>query len=227
MGGSGMGRGKRNRLIGLVCVGLILAACQASGLGNSADSVRKDPYSNIRVQYPIDANCPTVESWFGDTKNIQGGERRPGVIHNALDIPAPQGTPVVAAASGTVIHWEPNSTIGQNLHIISTAKQNGVSYLRFIYAHINVADPIRRGEHVEKGDVLGYVSSHYIGDHLHYNIRRTRYNSSSVNPLEIYPSKANQSGQRIISIPYMDQHGNIPSNKIMWPFVCERTQYPT
>jgi murein DD-endopeptidase MepM/ murein hydrolase activator NlpD len=96
----------------------------------------------------------------------RGGTRR----HEAIDIPAPRGTPVVAAVDGTV-------------EKLFTSKQGGLTVYEFdrarttcyYYAHLDsYAEGIRERMVVHRGDRLGYVGS--TGDaspdapHLHFQI---------------------------------------------------------
>ncbi len=90
----------------------------------------------------------------------------------AVDLACPIGTPIRAAASGTVKFalegW--NGAFG-NLVIID--HPNGaVSY----YAHIKPGGiAVTTGEHVTQGQIIGYVGStgRSTGPHLHFEVRGT------------------------------------------------------
>jgi murein DD-endopeptidase MepM/ murein hydrolase activator NlpD len=99
-------------------------------------------------------------------------DKRDGHEHEALDIPAPRGTPVVAAVEGNVIK-------------LFTSKQGGLTVYQFdnsreycyYYAHLDhYAAGITEGTLLRKGQVLGYVGT--TGDappdapHLHFAIFR-------------------------------------------------------
>ncbi|MFZ0324108.1 MAG: peptidoglycan DD-metalloendopeptidase family protein [Actinomycetes bacterium] len=87
--------------------------------------------------------------------------------HTGIDIAAGTGTPIEAAASGTVIWTNPDDggPYGNNTLI---DHGNGMSTF---YAHQN-AFAVSAGETVTKGQVIGYVGStgYATGPHLHFEI---------------------------------------------------------
>ena len=97
--------------------------------------------------------------------------------HKGLDIAAPKGTAIKAAASGTVIFsgsGAPYSGYGNVAVIQST------SSVTIIYGHCS-ALYVRKGESVVQGQVIAAVGSTGIstGNHLHFEIR---YNKTAVDP---------------------------------------------
>ncbi|MEZ5144290.1 MAG: peptidoglycan DD-metalloendopeptidase family protein [Acidimicrobiales bacterium] len=98
-----------------------------------------------------------------------------GRLHAGLDISAPIGTPIVAAAGGTVIFAGWNGGGYGNLVVIDHG--GGLSTA---YAHQSrVAASV--GQRVSAGQVIGYVGStgSSTGPHLHFE---TRENGNAVNP---------------------------------------------
>ncbi len=90
---------------------------------------------------------------------------------NAVDLAAPIGTPIRAAAAGTVIFAKTGYNGGfGNLVIISHA--NGTQTL---YAHQSRIGT-SMGEHVSQGEVIGYVGStgRSTGPHLHFAVKGAR-----------------------------------------------------
>jgi murein DD-endopeptidase MepM/ murein hydrolase activator NlpD len=98
-----------------------------------------------------------------------GGTRK----HEALDIMAPRGTPVMAAAAGTVEKLFHSNDGGNTIYVRSPDRRT-IHY----YAHLDrYADGLREGQGVKQGEVIGAVGS--TGDaspdapHLHFEIMQT------------------------------------------------------
>jgi murein DD-endopeptidase MepM/ murein hydrolase activator NlpD len=96
--------------------------------------------------------------------------RSEGRVHDAIDIPAPAGTDVLAAADGEIIKLFPSEKGGTTIYQLSTDKK-----LVFYYAHLQrYADGVAVGNHIHQGDVIAYVGD--TGNagagnyHLHFSI---------------------------------------------------------
>lgn len=91
--------------------------------------------------------------------------RRRFEFHEGVDIAAPRGTPIYAAASGTVLIAAHRGAWGNMVKI-----GHGYGY-RTLYAHMS-RRIVREGERVEKGQLIGYVGStgRSTGPHLHYEV---------------------------------------------------------
>jgi murein DD-endopeptidase MepM/ murein hydrolase activator NlpD len=98
-----------------------------------------------------------------------------GSFHAGIDIGVPTGTPIHAAAAGTVIYCGEESGYG-NLVVLD----NGGN-LATAYAHQS-AIAVSCGQHVDQGQVIGYVgcTGHCFGPHLHFEVR---INGQAVDPL--------------------------------------------
>ena len=120
--------------------------------------------------------CPghsSISSGFGTRKDPFGGGGT--YFHSGIDIPAPAGTPIVAASSGTVA-WSSYSSSAGNW--IGISHGNGVVS---VYMHMS-ARMVTAGMHVNKGQTIGLVGTtgSSTGNHLHFGIQ---LNGSYVNPL--------------------------------------------
>ena len=86
--------------------------------------------------------------------------------HGAIDILAPEGTPVVAVADGKLENVGWNTLGGNRLHVITDAGDD------FYYAHLKrYANGLKSGDTVRAGQVIGYVGkTGQSGDvfHLHF-----------------------------------------------------------
>jgi murein DD-endopeptidase MepM/ murein hydrolase activator NlpD len=104
-------------------------------------------------------------------------------FHNGIDIPAPVGTPIVAATGGKVLYAGPASGFG---HWIVIQSAGG---LIEIYGHMYGYEiKVSPGEVVHKGQVIAGVGSDGLstGAHLHFTIAKGFDSSGfpiSVNPL--------------------------------------------
>ena len=85
--------------------------------------------------------------------------------HRGTDIPAPEGTPILAAHSGTVLVSGWNDSYGNQVLL-----DNGAG-LSTRYAHMTQA-AVTAGEAVTAGQVIGYVGStgDSTGNHLHFEV---------------------------------------------------------
>ena len=124
--------------------------------------------------------------------------RSGGRVHNAIDIMAPEGAPVLAAADGTI-------------HRLRTGGLGGITVYQFgddgrtlyYYAHLQrYAAGLREGMPVRRGQVIAYVGD--TGNagrgnfHLHFSVGRLTdpqrwWESQNVNP---YPLLAGEYARR-------------------------------
>ena len=100
---------------------------------------------------------------FGSRRILNGVPRRP---HNGLDITAPQGTPVMAAAAGVVALARPDMFLTG--HTVLIDHSHG---LTSVYAHMS-AILVEEGQPVAKGAPIGRVGAtgRVTGAHLHWGV---------------------------------------------------------
>ena len=98
--------------------------------------------------------------------------RSGGREHEALDILAPRGTPVVAVEDGTVAKLFDSKAGGITLYQFDPGKQYA-----YYYAHLDrYADGIKEGDRLRRGQVIGFVGT--TGNapkdtpHLHFAVFR-------------------------------------------------------
>jgi murein DD-endopeptidase MepM/ murein hydrolase activator NlpD len=91
-------------------------------------------------------------------------------FHNGIDLVAPYGTKVKAAAPGTVVYVGWNWADGSDPAWIVVIAHSG--NLRSWYAHMQPKRPVSVGEHVSKGQVIGYEGNtgNSTGAHLHWMV---------------------------------------------------------
>lgn len=88
-------------------------------------------------------------------------------LHQGLDIPMRVGTPIYAAASGTVTQVSPTSTSDAGIYVAITHP----SRLTSRYLHLSSAI-VEKGQRVEKGDQIGLSGNTGLseGPHLHFDL---------------------------------------------------------
>jgi murein DD-endopeptidase MepM/ murein hydrolase activator NlpD len=102
-------------------------------------------------------------SGFGERQDPINGE---GAFHPGIDIEAPYGTPVRAAADGEVTGATMGAGYGRQIVLT-----HGHDVLT-LYGHLSAMSVVP-GQHVTRGQVIGYVgqSGRATGPHLHYEVR--------------------------------------------------------
>jgi murein DD-endopeptidase MepM/ murein hydrolase activator NlpD len=99
-------------------------------------------------------------------------------MHNGLDFTAPQGTPIYATGDGTVTTAGPGTGTGNHVII-----NHGYGY-ETVYMHM-VRVKAREGQHVKRGEVIGWVGSTgaSTGPHCHYEVH---INGTPVDPVYFF-----------------------------------------
>ena len=99
-------------------------------------------------------------------------------MHNGLDFTAPQGTPIYATGDGTVATSGEGSGTGNHVII-----NHGYGY-ETVYMHM-VRIKARAGQHVKRGEVIGWVGSTgaSTGPHCHYEVH---INGRPVDPVYFF-----------------------------------------
>jgi hypothetical protein len=78
--------------------------------------------------------------------------------HGGIDMPAPFGTPIVAAAAGTVVGIYRGEHGHQGIHVIlrHTPQDTGLPiWVYTVYAHLNAMPKLHVGDHLRMGDLIG------------------------------------------------------------------------
>ncbi len=114
---------------------------------------------------------------------------RHGAMHEGVDLAAPAGTPVMAAASGRVIFV--GRMRGYGKIVIVKHPDRYVT----VYAH-DSTNYVREGQFVSQGQMIGRVgrTGHTTGANLHFEIR---YDNVARNPLLYLPPVRNTDVTRL------------------------------
>lgn len=120
--------------------------------------------ANLDFDWPVDARPTSRFGW------------RRGRRHEGIDIPAKRGTPIHAAEAGRVIHSGRGLGAYGEVVIVKHA-----GHYSTVYAH-NAHNRVRKGDFVEKGEILGEVGTtgNATGPHVHFEVRR---DSEPLDPL--------------------------------------------
>jgi murein DD-endopeptidase MepM/ murein hydrolase activator NlpD len=153
---------RNSALTGAASVGISLGMTHNA---TTADWYRANSAPNL---WPVEGQ---VTGSFGERIDPFNGE---GAFHSGVDISSNYGHPIIAPADGVVVFADFMGGYGKALmldhgHGISTR-----------YGHLS-GFAVTTGEHVHRGDVIGYVglSGRSTGPHLHYEVR---INDTPVNP---------------------------------------------
>ncbi len=109
-------------------------------------------------------------------------------VHRGIDLPAKLGTPVVAAAAGTVEHAYSSLAAGFSGYGRLVVVRSGANGPWQLYAHLDKVQ-VQKGQQVKEGQQLGTVGktcfnktdpTHLCdGPHLHFEVSPKRYPQDS------------------------------------------------
>jgi murein DD-endopeptidase MepM/ murein hydrolase activator NlpD len=125
------------------------------------------------VQWPLKGR---ISSGFGYRKHPIYRVRK---MHTGIDIAVPHGTPIKAAAGGTVVHAARWGGYG-NCVIVDHG-----GGLATLYGHCSRLS-VKKGQEVRQAQVIAYVGSTGLstGPHLHFETRR---DGRPVDPMKLLP----------------------------------------
>ena len=133
-----------------------------STINESPNAVPTDSSNSLMI--------PVVGIKRDQLQNTFDDSRSEGRVHNAIDIIAPLGTPVVAASDGEIAKFFDSERGGITVYQYSPDKK----YV-YYYAHLQKrADGLKETDFVKKGTLIGYVGD--TGNagagnfHLHFSI---------------------------------------------------------
>ncbi|MDE2218006.1 MAG: peptidoglycan DD-metalloendopeptidase family protein [Patescibacteria group bacterium] len=134
-----------------------------NGQMESTSGSSAGPHSKFRG-----GSGPYYEGYY--IRPIEGGRKSQG-LHgwNAVDLAAPVGTPIFAAASGVVVI---SKNYGWNGGYGNYAVIEHPNKTQTVYGHM-VQNISYEGEYVVQGQIIGYVGTtgRSTGPHLHFEVR--------------------------------------------------------
>lgn len=114
-----------------------------------------------------------------------GAARAEGRVHEGIDILAPQGTPVLAAADGRIVKFFDSARGGVTIYQFDASER-----FVYYYAHLLARAPgLAEGYQAHQGQVIGYVgmTGNATTPHLHFEVERLGpehhwWQTQSINP---------------------------------------------
>ena len=164
-------------------------AAQLDALGRQlyAQSLSFDQIELLAMDKDMMAECipaifPIDQRRMTNRMGAFGGRYHPVKgyyhLHTGVDIPARQGTPIYATATGTVREADWGSGYGKQVLI-----DHGFGY-RTRYAHLSKIS-VRPGQVVKRGEIIGEMGATGVttGTHLHYEVF---FRGKHVNPVSYF-----------------------------------------
>lgn len=144
-------------LVGLTLFGMDTYERRVRAAG--VERTRAERASTVTLDAPSDATPALLVPVLGVEReklvNSFADDRGGGRQHEAIDIMAPRGTPVVAVESGTVRKLFLSARGGLTIYQLAP---NGTRI--YYYAHLDRYAPgLEEGKRIERGEVIGFVGS--------------------------------------------------------------------
>ncbi|MGQ0711941.1 MAG: peptidoglycan DD-metalloendopeptidase family protein [Rhodoferax sp.] len=133
------------------------AGCTLSRMCEGGDALAEDMgliETGLAPQFPPDHVCPGVDETYAEPYTDKTGKGR----HGGIDIPVAHGTPVLAAAAGTVVGKIDNEyhARGKTLVLRHSPEDTGLPFWTYTeYAHLAALPPQALGQRVRLGESLG------------------------------------------------------------------------
>jgi len=136
---------------------------------------------------PSDLIIPVVGVRPDQLRDTFSESRSEGRVHDAIDVPAPLGTPVLAAADGKILKLFLSERGGTTIYQLSNDNK-----FVYYYAHLDrYADGLTEGHFAKQGETIAYVGdSGNAGAgnyHLHFSVAlisdpRHYWQGQNINP---------------------------------------------
>jgi len=114
--------------------------------------------------YPLLADCPVVGSGFASRTRGDGSRRSVHYFqgqHSGMDIPVPEGTPILAMADGLVVHTSEGLNIGGiGLTLQHAPQDTGLLVWTYTeYKHLRELPDLEVGQRVRRGQAVAVAGA--------------------------------------------------------------------
>lgn len=106
-------------------------------------------------RFPQSATCPNIDDYWAMD---YASKRNQAAFHGGIDLPVPWGTPMIAAAAGSVvtIFDGTKSKRGIELVLRHSPEQTGLSMWTYTaYGHLDTMPDLKIGQRVSMGQIIG------------------------------------------------------------------------
>lgn len=106
-------------------------------------------------RFPSHALCPGADDYWAMD---YASKRNNAAFHGGIDLPVPWGTPMRAAAAGSVVakYGADNSKRGMELILRHSPKQTGLPMWTYTgYGHLDALPDLKIGQRVKMGEIIG------------------------------------------------------------------------
>jgi murein DD-endopeptidase MepM/ murein hydrolase activator NlpD len=189
----------RLRRVAFACAALFLTACAGrSEAPASSPSPSSSAHGTSYVAPGASLAMPVRGIRPEQLRDTYSDPRSGGRTHNAIDIMAPAGTPVLAAADGNILKLRTGGMGGITIYQLGTDGRT-----LYYYAHLQrYAAGLREGLPITRGQVVAYVGD--TGNagagnyHLHFSVSRLAdprrwWEGENVNPYPMLAGTASRS----------------------------------
>ena len=166
---------------------MILAGAYGAATGGGEND--NGAYSGSGSAHPMAASpAPNavVTSEFGwrEDPNNKGTRKH----HNGIDYAMPVGSPVLAAADGTVVQIKNDGKRGYGLYLVIQHDGFASLYGHLTKSMVKVGQAVKQGELVAQsgGAKGGATSGNSTGPHLHFEVRQNSKSGSAENPKSFF-----------------------------------------
>ncbi|MGB3776285.1 MAG: M23 family metallopeptidase [Leeuwenhoekiella sp.] len=165
-----------NKRLDILTKELVVQSKSLDEIASLAEEKEKLLAAIPAIQPVANKDLKRIASGFGLRTDPFTKEKK---MHWGMDFSAPRGTPIYATGNGTVTRADDNSSgFGNHVRI-----DHGYGY-ESLYAHMYKFN-VRRGQKVNRGDLIGFVGStgRSEGPHVHYQIYK---DGERINPINFY-----------------------------------------